>query len=199
MSEYHLICHNDMATCMVNPGQECIHYCYANFVNGIFKASDNIVPCFINSDGNGDAKCNEVQGYNSIVKLAHAKTRECFLKWRRAGSVQFSSIFDDVCFKTMFLKSIEVKLDKDALLADKMANRFCKKRTVDFWKEVCKVKHGKSCRSYNQIDGVEGARNIATLRKNKYCNLYNRTNLKSLLEGEDGDDWWFQLLCYRNV
>ena len=82
------------------------------------------------------------------------------------------------------------------MIADKLANIACKKRAVEFWKEVRKVKHGKSCSSYNQIDGFEGARNIETLWNNRYCDLYNRsnfakdrTNLESLLEGEGGDEW----------
>ena len=72
------------------------------------------------------------------------------------------------------------------------------------WKEVRIVNHGKSCSSYNQIGGIEGARNIATLWKNKYCNLYNsskfikdQTNIQSFLEGEGGDDWMISTVIFR--
>ena len=67
MSDYHPICHNNMAIFIVNPGQKCIRYCYANFVNGVFKAFDNIVPCFFYSDNNGEANCTEVPGWNSLL------------------------------------------------------------------------------------------------------------------------------------
>ena len=68
---------------------------------------------------------------------------------------------------------MQIRKEKDTILANKLADSVINNKTNDFWSSVKKIKRFQTV-SVNCIDNVVGGENISNYFVNKYSKLKNK-------------------------
>ena len=116
-----------------------------------------------------------IPGWNDFVKPSREKSIFWNEMWKQAGCPQNGHIAHiRKSTRIKYHKAVKfVKSNNDLMIKYKVANCLNKKRFVDFWAEIRKIKKPKNKCNVNTIDSCIGNCNIAHRFEEIYKNLYN--------------------------
>ena len=73
------------------------------------------------------------------------------------------------------MQFVNIKHNKNTILADKLATQLNNKSDKEFWKEI-KTKTNSRVKLPNKIDNASGDKQILQLCKTHYMNIFNRVD-----------------------
>jgi exonuclease III len=143
---------------------------YKDIVNSLLHASE-----FLSTPKNN--KYRHVLGWNDVCKEAHNLARTAFLVWVQASKPKHGPLYEDMRIKRSQFKHTlrQCRQDNNIKTRNSLAEKFLKKDSRSFWKEIKKLNGNGHANIASNINGVEGQEKIACEWQLHFQRLLNST------------------------
>jgi hypothetical protein len=155
-----------------NDQQHCadIDQYYSDVIQCIKHSVDHTIPVKSTCDNQFN-----VPGWSDYVQEKYDISREAFLDWVYCSRPRFGAVFTRMsrsraAFKLAFRYC---KKHEDQLRADACAKSLDFRDSKGFWSKIKKINCDKATKYANCVGGVTGDKNVASLWRDHFNNLYN--------------------------
>ena len=117
---------------------------------------------------------HNVPGWNAHVREVHAAARDAYLLWKIGGRPRQGVLYDLMRNSRLRFKHAlrMCKNNKNAIIADKIADNLCNKDDRTFWREIKNVTNSK-VNLPSRIGDVHGSNAVAGMWKEHYSSIFN--------------------------
>ena len=126
-------------------------------------------------------KGNNVPGWNAHVREVHAASRDAYLLWKIGGRPREGVLYDLMRNSRLrFKHALRLcKNNKNAIIADKIADNLSNKDDRTFWREIKNVTNSKVP---SRIGDVHVSNAVAGIWKEHYSSIFNTVNGSNFTE-----------------
>ena len=126
---------------------------------------------------NSTRQRHNVPGWNAHVREVHAAARDAYLLWKIGGRPRQGVLYDLMRNSRLRFKHAlrMCTNNKNAIIADKIADNLCNKDDRTFWRKIKNVTNSK-VKLPSRIGDVHGSNAVAGMWKEHYSSIFNAVN-----------------------